>query len=150
MTAVTPHGLRAGARRRRPPSLALFTRIRSNTRERFAGARLTPGETPATADPGPGTDAPAGWLGGISSGSMAWIETIDEDEAEGRLAKLYKRLREPWGGVDNIFKIHSLNPPSARGHLELYRALMRGRSPLSTVQREMIAVVVSSANRCHY
>ncbi len=81
---------------------------------------------------------------------MAWIRTIDEDEAEGRLAKLYKRLREPWGGVDNIFKIHSLNPASARGHLELYRALMRGRSALSSIQREMIAVVVSSANRCHY
>ncbi len=81
---------------------------------------------------------------------MAWIKTIDEKRAEGRLAKLYKRLREPWGGVDNIFKIHSLNPASARGHLELYRALMRGPSPLTTVQREMIAVVVSSANRCHY
>lgn len=81
---------------------------------------------------------------------MAWIETIDEDAAEGRLAKLYKRLREPWGGVDNIFKIHSLNPASIRGHLEMYRGLMRGSSPLTVVQREMIAVVVSSANRCHY
>lgn len=81
---------------------------------------------------------------------MAWIKTIDEDQAEGRLAKLYKRVREPWGGVDNIFKIHSLNPASAGGHLELYRTLMRGKSPLSAAQREMIAVVVSSANRCHY
>ncbi len=81
---------------------------------------------------------------------MAWIKTIDEEKAEGRLAKLYKRLREPWGGVDNIFKIHSLNPASARGHFELYRALMRGASPLTTIQREMIAVVVSSVNRCHY
>ena len=81
---------------------------------------------------------------------MAWIKTIDEGNARGRLAKLYQRLREPWGGVDNIFKIHSLNPASIRGHLEMYRGLMRGRSPLSTIQREMIAVVVSSTNRCHY
>ena len=81
---------------------------------------------------------------------MAWIKMIDEEEAEGKLARLYRRVREPWGGVDNIFKIHSLNPDSIRGHLELYKTVMRGRSPLSRVQREMIAVVVSSVNRCHY
>lgn len=81
---------------------------------------------------------------------MAWIKTIDERDAKGRLAKLYQLLEEPWGGVDNIFKIHSLNPASIRGHLEMYRTVMRGRSPLSRAQREMIAVVVSSVNRCHY
>ena len=81
---------------------------------------------------------------------MAWIRTIDEDEAEGELATLYGRLREPWGGVDNILKIHSLNPASIPGHLELYKNSMHGRSQLSKAQREMIAVVVSSANGCHY
>ncbi len=81
---------------------------------------------------------------------MAWIRTIDEDQAKGRLAKLYERLVEPWGGVDNILKIHSLNPASLAGHFELYKTLMRGRSPLTRAQREMIAVVVSAVNRCHY
>ncbi len=81
---------------------------------------------------------------------MAWIRMIDEDEAEGKLAELYERFREPGGGVDNVLKIHGLNPPSLSAHFELYKTLMRGRSPLSRVQREMIAVVVSAANRCHY
>lgn len=81
---------------------------------------------------------------------MAWIRMIDEDEADGKLRELYARMREPWGGVDNIMKIHSLNPGSLQGHLEFYQALMRGRSPLSRAQREMIAVAVSVANRCHY
>lgn len=81
---------------------------------------------------------------------MAWIRTIDEGEARGPLANLYRRVQEPWGGVDNIFKIHSLNPASARGHLALYRTVMHGESPLSRAQREMIAVVVSSLNGCHY
>ena len=81
---------------------------------------------------------------------MAWIRTIDEDDAEGKLREHYARLREPWGGVDNILKIHSLNPDSLWGHFDLYRTLMRGRSPLTGVQREMIGVVVSAANRCHY
>lgn len=75
---------------------------------------------------------------------------IPEDEAEGELAELYRTLRAPRGGVDNILKIHSLNPPSLAAHFELYRTVIRGRSGLSRAEREMIAVVVSAANRCHY
>ncbi len=75
---------------------------------------------------------------------------IPESAADGRLAELYAKLVEPWGGVDNILKIHSLNPPSLAGHFELYRTLMRGRSGLSRAEREMIGVVVSAANHCHY
>jgi uncharacterized peroxidase-related enzyme len=75
---------------------------------------------------------------------------IGEGEAEGRLRQIYARLVEPWGGVDNILKIHSLNPPSLTAHFELYHTLMRGRSGLSRAEREMIAVVVSAANQCHY
>lgn len=81
---------------------------------------------------------------------MAWIDVIDEEHATGRLERLYARLVEPWGGVDNILKIHSLNVPSLQAHFDLYKILMRGRSPLSRVQREMIAVRVSALNRCHY
>ncbi len=66
------------------------------------------------------------------------------------LKQLYGEMKEPWGGVDNILKIQSLNPASLRGHFEFYTALMRGPSGLSRVQREMIAVVVSAANHCHY
>jgi uncharacterized peroxidase-related enzyme len=81
---------------------------------------------------------------------MAWIEVIQEADAEGKLKETYRKLTEPWGGVDNIMKIHSLNLPSLHAHFELYKTLMYGRSGLSRVQREMIAVVVSAANQCHY
>ena len=81
---------------------------------------------------------------------MAWIKTIDEDKAEGTLKEMYDKLIEPWGGVDNILKIHSLNPPSLWAHLDLYKTLMRGRSELTRAQREMIAVTVSAANCCEY
>jgi alkylhydroperoxidase family enzyme len=36
------------------------------------------------------------------------------------------------------------------GHAGLFRAIMYGPSPLSRYQREMIAVVVSAINKCHY
>jgi uncharacterized peroxidase-related enzyme len=81
---------------------------------------------------------------------MAWIKMITEEEARGRLQELYRKYAEPSGMVDNILKIHSLNVKSLKTHYDLYAHLMRGRSELSRSQREMIAVVSSVANRCHY
>jgi uncharacterized peroxidase-related enzyme len=81
---------------------------------------------------------------------MAWIQMISEAEATGKLKEIYARVVEAWGGVDNILKIHSLNPRSLMAHYELYETVMRGESPLSRTQREMIALVVSGVNRCHY
>ncbi len=51
---------------------------------------------------------------------------------------------------DNILRIHGVHSRIMKQHYDLYKELMYGRSPLSRVQREMIAVVVSSANECHY
>ncbi|MCP4356454.1 MAG: peroxidase [Chloroflexi bacterium] len=81
---------------------------------------------------------------------MAWINVIQEDEATGRLKALYEKYAEPSGKVDNILKIHSLNVKSLQTHFDLYAHLMRGRSDLSRAQREMIAVVASVVNHCHY
>ncbi len=81
---------------------------------------------------------------------MAWIKVIQESEAVGRLKALYDKYKEPSGMVDNILKIHSLNVKSLQTHYDLYSHLMRGRSDLSRAQREMIAVVASVANHCHY
>ncbi len=81
---------------------------------------------------------------------MAWIRMIDESQAEGRLRELYAKMLGPEGKVDHILKVHGLNPASLRGHFDFYKVLMRGRSPLSRAQREMIAVVVSATNQCHY
>ena len=81
---------------------------------------------------------------------MAWIKVIDETEAEGNLKEMYEKMVEPSGGVDNILKIHSLNPASLMAHFDLYKTLMRGSRDLSRIRREMIAVVASSINRCEY
>lgn len=80
---------------------------------------------------------------------MPWIDVVGEDEADGELERLYRGAGGA-EGVDNILKIHSLHPASLRAHLHLYKTLMYGPGPLSRPQREMIAVAVSAANRCHY
>ena len=81
---------------------------------------------------------------------MAYIPYVPYDEAEGPLAEMYRKYSGPDGSLDNILRIHSLNPPSMAHHVTLYAHLMRGRSPLSRAQREMIAVAVSAANDCFY
>ena len=81
---------------------------------------------------------------------MAWIETVDEEAAEGALAPLYARLKGKDGKVAHILKVQSTNPGALETHYALYRAIMFKKSPLSRAQREMIAVTVSAANECHY
>jgi len=80
---------------------------------------------------------------------MAWIRVIGEQEAEGSLDELYRKIAVG-GRVDNILKIHSLHPESLEAHLAVYWNIMSGPGPLSRVEREMAAVVVSAANDCHY
>jgi len=81
---------------------------------------------------------------------MAHIRRVPFEEAEGVLGKLYATYAGQDGAVDNIIWIHSLNPRSMQDHLKLYSHLMRGRSPLTRAQREMIAVTVSAENDCFY
>lgn len=81
---------------------------------------------------------------------MAYISYIQDDEASPELRELYDRYRDPAGHVDNILRIHGPNPQSLEDHYRLYSTLMRGRPDLSRIQREMIAIVVSTINECHY
>ena len=81
---------------------------------------------------------------------MAWIKTIERDDATGALDAEYAKALGRAGRVFNIVKIMGLNPEQLRSSIDLYLRLMHGRSDLSRAQREMLAVVVSSVNRCHY
>jgi len=81
---------------------------------------------------------------------MAYIQTVSENDATGRLAELYKRVGNPDGTVDNVMKIHSINPDGLEGHFGLYVAAMHKRSPLPRAERELVGVVVSRLNGCEY
>lgn len=81
---------------------------------------------------------------------MAHIRLIELDEATGALAREYAAAVERAGKVFNIVKAMCLNPPVLNRSMELYKAIMFGPSPLSRAERELLAVVVSNANACHY
>jgi uncharacterized peroxidase-related enzyme len=81
---------------------------------------------------------------------MAWIETIDEAHATGKLKAVYEEVTKNRGKLSNIMKIHSLYPEAMKKHMDLYLTLMFSSSELSREEQELIAVVVSSANQCEY
>ena len=82
---------------------------------------------------------------------MSWIDVIDDSYWDGDLGALRERVADPkTGRVDHIMSIHSLNPRSLDAHDTLYRSAMRGTATLRKVDRELIALVVSATNECHY
>ncbi len=82
---------------------------------------------------------------------MSWIDTIAPDDAEGELAALYAQMVDPdTGELDNVLRVHALHPAGLAAHWQLYRAVMRPTATLRKAEREMIALVVSQINECHY
>ena len=82
---------------------------------------------------------------------MPWIDTVSYEDAEGRLRKLYDRVKGPDDNVDNIMMMHSLRPHSMEGHMALYKYVLH--HPGNTVPKwflETIGVWVSQLNRCAY
>ena len=81
---------------------------------------------------------------------MAFIEIIDEGDAEGTLARVYASARNRADRVYNILKVQSRSPKALQACMALYTVIMKTASALSRAQREMLAVVVSRTNACHY
>lgn len=81
---------------------------------------------------------------------MPHIRLIHEDEATGALAEQYRAAIGRAGKVFNIVKAMCHRPAVLERSMELYKAIMFGPSELSRAERELLAVVVSRANDCHY
>ncbi len=82
---------------------------------------------------------------------MAWIETVPDDEWTGDLAPFHEAVADRESGrVDNIMAVHSLNPRGLAAHNGLYMSAMSGTASLRKVERELVALVVSLENHCHY
>jgi uncharacterized peroxidase-related enzyme len=81
---------------------------------------------------------------------MAYLRLVKEDEASGPLKEDYDAAVARAGKVFNIVKAMSLRPGVLRRSMQLYREAMFCRSGLSRIERELLAVVVSRANHCHY
>jgi len=83
-------------------------------------------------------------------GRMPHLRLIDVREATGDLKREYDAAMARAGKVFNIVKAMCLRPAVLRRSMDLYKEIMFGRSELSRAERELLAVVVSRANDCHY
>jgi uncharacterized peroxidase-related enzyme len=81
---------------------------------------------------------------------IARLHVPDEEDVPAEVKELWALPLEKLGFVPNVLRVFALRPKHLLGWWAYYDELLRGESGLTKAQREMIAVVVSVANRCHY
>lgn len=64
--------------------------------------------------------------------------------------KYFEICQEKLGIVPNVLTAYSQNLKQLDGFTRLYNELMLGEGELTKLEREMVAVVVSSENKCFY
>ena len=81
---------------------------------------------------------------------MSWLRVPDESDLPLEARELFIAPREKLGFVPNVLRLFALRPSHLVRWNDHYEELMKGDSGLTKAEREMIAVVVSVANRCTY
>jgi uncharacterized peroxidase-related enzyme len=73
------------------------------------------------------------------------LDALDAD-----IKKYFDKCQEKLGMIPNVLRVYSFDQTKLRAFMDMYNDLMLGESNLSKLEREMIAVAVSSVNRCYY
>jgi uncharacterized peroxidase-related enzyme len=66
------------------------------------------------------------------------------------MAAYFKKCQEKLGFIPNVLAAYAFDMAKLESFVAVYNDLMLGDSGLSKLEREMIAVAVSSQNRCYY
>ncbi len=74
----------------------------------------------------------------------------DPSDLDDDLRAYFSVCEEKLGLVPNVLRTYSRHQDKLRAFSALYNSVMLADSKLSKLEREMVAVVVSSANRCFY
>ena len=78
------------------------------------------------------------------------LEIEQETPLSDKTKAYFALCEEKLGMVPNVLQAYAFNETKLRAFTEMYNDLMLGDSGLTKLQREMIAVVVSSVNQCFY
>jgi uncharacterized peroxidase-related enzyme len=81
---------------------------------------------------------------------LAWLHVPGEDEVPDEVRDLWRRAEEKLGFVPNVLRVWALRPDHLLRWRKYMDGVLKGDSGLTEAQREMIGVVVSTTNRCHY
>ena len=83
--------------------------------------------------------------------AISYLRVPDEEEWPVEIRELAESFQSKLGFVPNIFRSFALLPDHFLGWWRYFEDLMGGSgSGVTKSQREMVAVVVSAENRCHY
>ncbi|MFT5722435.1 MAG: putative peroxidase-related enzyme [Motiliproteus sp.] len=78
------------------------------------------------------------------------LDTPTREQLDESTQRYFDKCQEKLGMIPNVLQAYSHNPAQLEAFSSFYNCLMFGDSGLSTLEREMIAVVVSSENHCFY
>jgi uncharacterized peroxidase-related enzyme len=78
------------------------------------------------------------------------LKPLPRQQLPADLAKYFAICEEKIGFLPNVLTAFSFDAVKLRAFSDMYNDLMLGNSGLSKLEREMVAVVVSAANQCHY
>ncbi len=81
---------------------------------------------------------------------MAYNNQINEQDADGSLARTYDAVMQRSGSVAHILKIMSLDAGVLQASMQFYIRLMKSPNALDGARREMLATVVCNVNACYY
>lgn len=90
-------------------------------------------------------DAPEVTSRRTSALDLALPDPLPDDVAE-----LFSKCQDKLGLIPNVLVAYAHRPEKLRAFSLMYNDLMLGKSGLSKLEREMIAVAVSSRNKCWY
>ena len=77
--------------------------------------------------------------------------TIEQvDELSDRQKAYFDKCTEKLGFIPNVLEAYAFSSAKLQAFADMYNDLMLGDSNLSKLEREMIAVAVSSVNQCYY
>ncbi|MEA1993104.1 MAG: peroxidase-related enzyme [Euryarchaeota archaeon] len=82
---------------------------------------------------------------------MSWIKHVPYEEAEGKLKKIYDKIKGPDGYIDNILMIHGLRPHTLEAHMKIYKnVLHHHKNTHPKWLLETLGVYTSMLNGCEY
>lgn len=76
--------------------------------------------------------------------------SLPEVKLSESMSAYFRKCKERLGFVPNVLKAYAFDMAKLEAFVAMYNDLMLGPSGLSKAEREMIAVAVSSQNRCYY
>lgn len=78
------------------------------------------------------------------------IQLPETSQMDDDLKAYFNKCEEKLGMVPNVLRAYSFDADKLRAFMGMYNDLMLADSGLSKLEREMIAVAVSSQNHCYY